>query len=254
MNRNLIQWNRAQYWDKPWNPIVGCVPVSPACAHCYANSIANRFGMGDFSTPHKTTRTNPPKTGVVFCGNMTDLFGEWVGIGEQMDFFSKLWHFNGPHSSPQPNNATYLFLTKRPRRMLEACRNYASIPHAFLGFTAENQDMFDERWNIWQSLKPGWVNGWLSAEPLLGPLSLHLRDNDDNGLIKWVVVGCESGPKRRPCKIEWVEEIVRECQVHNIPVFVKQLDIGGECVRDIEKFPQHLRIRQVPWAKEGGAV
>ena len=31
MKNNLIQWPRAQYWDKPWNPIVGCRPCSPAC-------------------------------------------------------------------------------------------------------------------------------------------------------------------------------------------------------------------------------
>lgn len=35
-----------------------------------------------------------------------------------------------------------------------------------------------------------------------------------------------------------------------IPVFVKQLDIGGVCVREIEKFPENLRIRQVPWETE----
>ena len=67
----------------------------------------------------------------------------------------------------------------------------------------------------------------------------------------WVVVGCESGPNRRPCKIEWVESIVEQCLAANVPVFVKQLDIGGKCVTDIGKFPGHLRIRQVPWAKEG---
>jgi protein gp37 len=56
---------------------------------------------------------------------------------------------------------------------------------------------------------------------------------------------------RRPCKIEWVESIVEQCRATDVPVFVKQLDIGGKCVTDINKFPEHLRIRQVPWAKEG---
>ena len=36
-------------------------------------------------------------------------------------------------------------------------------------------------------------------------------------------------------------------------VFVKQLDLGGKCETDINRFPAHLRIRQVPWAVEGGA-
>lgn len=248
MNRDLIQWNRAQYWDKPWNPIVGCVPVSPACAHCYANTIANRFGMGDFSKPHATSRTNPQKTGVVFCGNMTDLFGEWVSQEESVRFIGKCI----PHLNP------HLWLTKRVERMERAVgdeyfyvgedlREY--LGNHFFGFTAENQEMFDDRWHDWRVFRPGWENGWLSAEPLLGPISINLHMTEDRDLFKWVVVGCESGPKRRPCKMEWVEEIVHDCKVRNIPVFVKQLDIDGECVRDIEKFPPHLRIRQVPWKK-----
>ena len=67
----------------------------------------------------------------------------------------------------------------------------------------------------------------------------------------WLVVGCESGPNRRPCKIEWVESIVEQCRSASVPVFVKQLDIGGKCVTDISKFPAHLQIRQVPWATKG---
>lgn len=65
--------------------------------------------------------------------------------------------------------------------------------------------------------------------------------------FKWIVVGCESGPNCRPCKIEWVESVVSQAMARDIPVFVKQLDIGGVCETDITKFPAHLQIRQVPW-------
>ena len=67
------------------------------------------------------------------------------------------------------------------------------------------------------------------------------------GFCKWVVVGAESGHNRRPCKIEWVESIVEQCQKYRVSVFVKQLDINGELVKNISKFPTHLQIRQVPW-------
>jgi protein gp37 len=69
-------------------------------------------------------------------------------------------------------------------------------------------------------------------------------------LPKWLVVGCESGPNRRPCKLEWVEAIVKQCMAAKVPVFVKQLPINNRCETDINKFPAHLRIRQVPWANE----
>lgn len=29
------------------------------------------------------------------------------------------------------------------------------------------------------------------------------------------------------------------------------VDLNGKCERDINKFPAHLRIRQVPWATKG---
>ena len=242
---DLIEWPRAQYWDKCWNPIIGCNQCSPACDNCYAAALARRFKMSFI--PHRTTQRVPTK-GVVFCGNMTDLFGEWVGFGEQMGFLSELWHFDDtPHSSAKPNDATYLFLTKRPKRMLEACCNYAEIPHAFFGYTAENQEMYDSRDTDFCQNRTDKIKWWISCEPLLGPISFMFGGD---GTPSWVVVGCESGPNRRACKIEWVREIVQQCQSFNVPVFVKQLDIDGKCVTDINKFPKDLRIRQVPLEKK----
>jgi len=252
MNGELIQWPRAQYWDKPWNPWLGCRPISPACDNCYARcATEDRFGQS--FEPHRTQKVSPPNTGVVFCGNMTDLFGEWIPSIVSMAFFSRLWYFPGPHSSAQPNNATYLFCTKRVDRMCDALRNYTQIPHAYFGFTAENQEWYDKR-RLQAYDLPKWVKGWVSCEPLIGSINyLLLKDDAVRGRTKWVVVGCESGKNRRPCKIEWVESVVDQCRDANIPVFVKQLDIDGKCERDITKFPPHLRIRQVPWAKESEA-
>jgi len=64
--------------------------------------------------------------------------------------------------------------------------------------------------------------------------------------INWVIIGCESGANRRPCKLEWVESIVEQCKSADVAVWVKQLDIGGKVVKDIKKFPEHLRIREFP--------
>jgi protein gp37 len=63
-----------------------------------------------------------------------------------------------------------------------------------------------------------------------------------------VVLGCESGSNRRPCKVGWIESVVEQCRAAHVPVFVKQIDLCGKCVTDINQFPEHLRIRQVPWA------
>lgn len=74
---NLIQWPCAKYWNRAWNPIIGCKPCSPACENCYAAAlVVERFRQS--FTPHATGKSSPPRKGVVFCGNMTDLFGEWL--------------------------------------------------------------------------------------------------------------------------------------------------------------------------------
>lgn len=244
----LIQWPCAKYWDKAWNPIIGCKPCSPACENCYAAAMMRRFGAADFS-PRTTTRVNPPRSGVVFCGNMTDLFGEWEYSPSRfyVDIVSK------------KSNATYLWLTKRVSRMCDAvcemsiCADWrrALNSNHYFGFTAENQMWFDTRTEAAAEL-PNWANMWISAEPLLGPIDLEILYDESFDNLKWVVVGCESGPKRRPCKIEWVESIVEQCLDAGVRVFVKQICLpDGRFVNTLLDFPKHLRIRQVPWAMKG---
>ena len=37
-DRSAIEWT-----DATWNPVRGCTKVSPGCAHCYAETFAERF-------------------------------------------------------------------------------------------------------------------------------------------------------------------------------------------------------------------
>ena len=239
----LVEWPRAQYWDKCWNPWIGCWPCSPACDNCYAATLARRFKMS--FKPHET-KQKPPRSGVVFCGNMTDIFGEWMGVMDAAEIVKR--------TLGNSHKAKYIWLTKRPKQMVAALHDgiltyfayFAEdfdLSNQYFGFTAENQEWYDRRLADFSAM-PKWANSWLSAEPLLGPL-----DISGHPPFEWVVVGCESGPWRRPCKVEWVEGIVAQAQARGIPVFVKQLDIGGKCVTDITKFPKHLQIRQVPWTE-----
>ena len=238
-----IQWPRAKYWTRQYNPVIGCKPCSPACENCYAAAWAKRFGQS--FEPHGT-KQKPPRKGVVFCGNMTDLFGEWRSSPEMVVTV---------RTPCRMQEAQYLWLTKRVVNMMQTLGHISDshqhpeywYSNHYFGFTAENQECYDKRAISCRDL-PKWANLWISAEPLLGPLAIGSLLNN----LRWVVVGCESGPKRRPCKIEWVESIVEQCKAAKIPVFVKQIDINGACETDINKFPAHLRIRQVPWASKGG--
>lgn len=245
---NLIQWTKgAKYWDSAFNPVVGCVPVSDGCKNCYASEICKRFDMngdGGF-TPTIKPNAKPAKTGVVFVGNMTDIFGEW-----NSDFW--VIHWDALAMSPVAN----LFLTKRADRLAVLANRLQGQNRktTFYGITAENQARLEERLGALFLFK----RRWLSLEPLLGLINFReamaiVNDigDDFTKTVDWVVVGAESGLNRRPCKIEWVESVVGQCLHYEIPVFVKQLDINGELVKDIRKFPTHLQIRQVPW---GGGI
>jgi len=37
-DRSQIKWT-----DATWNPVRGCTKISPGCAHCYAETFAERF-------------------------------------------------------------------------------------------------------------------------------------------------------------------------------------------------------------------
>ena len=252
MNTPLIQWPSAKYWDKPWNPIIGCHPASPACEHCYARElVTGRFNTTSICNPRfeptETKSANPPRRGVVFCGNMTDLFGEWV---HRPCFLSPVEYVEKTLGAV--GKAVYLWLTKRPAKMTKMLDYFVAGEHMsnqFFGFTGENQEVYEVRFRTWRTYFPTYkAQGWLSAEPLLGPLDLGLGYIAPESMpFKWVVVGCESGRGRRSCKLEWVESVVEQCRAAGVPVFVKQLDLGGRCENDINKFPAHLRIRQIPW-------
>ena len=246
MENDLIQWPSAKYWTKCWNPVIGCRPISPACDNCYARAWAARFGHG--FEPHEAHRLRPPRDGVVFCGNMTDLFGEWLWPSREIRTGRSPVDFLRCANDGRAKHCTYLWLTKRVEAMCDAIDRHAMPRNHYFGFTAENQEWYFKRFRYLREHGPAWCNYWISAEPLLGEIDLELYKQDVQ-FIKWVVVGCESGSRRRHCETWWIESIVEQCGHYHIPVFVKQLDIGGKCVTDINQFPEHLRVRQVPWRR-----
>lgn len=130
--------------------------------------------------------------------------------------------------------------------------------NVWLGVTVEDQKRADER--IPQLLAiPAYVR-FLSVEPLLGEVDIakHIRPGGPG--IHWVIVGGESmqGGRCRPAWVEWIESVVVQCQQLKIQVFVKQMgdrvytDDGKQLLRltkkgkDMDAWPEHLRLRQFP--------
>ena len=134
--------------------------------------------------------------------------------------------------------------------------------NVWLGVSVERQKYLDRI--KWLMLTPSTVR-FVSFEPLLGPINVskyihphnescgktvsctgYMHPNHCHCRVNWVIVGCETGPGARECKVEWVEDIVRQCRGAGVPVFVKKLGRGKE-------LPEHLKIREFPIRIKGYA-
>lgn len=62
----------------------------------------------------------------------------------------------------------------------------------------------------------------------------------------WLIYGCESGPNRRLCELDWIRKMIKPAQKVGIPVFVKQVPINGKVSHDPAEWPEGLRIREMP--------
>ena len=121
---------------------------------------------------------------------------------------------------------------------------YRATPPAniWLGVSVEDQLRAAERIPLLLKL-PAYVR-WLSVEPLLEwvDLGFHLtrQFSQPNPGLHWVVVGGESGPGRRDCRVGAIGDVALQCIQACVPVFVKQ-----DCAA---KSGQQGRIHEDFWA------
>lgn len=240
--RNLVPQERIDkgiYWGRAWSLINGCTKVSEGCLNCWSLRDSNRFNptIDNWSgnIVLRKDNLNIPskiKKPTVFA-IWNDLFHEAVPF----DFIDNIWW---------QQRHIYLILTKRPQRMYEYFTHKSGhldlINNIWLGTTAENQKMADDR--IKHLLSIPVQNRFISFEPLLENVifdSLLFKNK-----IRWVILGAESGANKRECKIEWIEKIVNDCKLANVKVFVKQIHVNGKLVKDMNIFPENIRLREFP--------
>jgi len=150
----------------------------------------------------------------------------------------------------------FLLLTKRPELwwqrvtesrkapMAESTYNWSEMwlngqspANVWIGVTCGTQAMADERIPELLSI-PAKIR-WLSVEPILEPIQFTSEHDIGCGLgvgrqcllhgIDWVVVGGESGAKRReakgggwPCTVGAIQNVAIQCKAAGVPVWVKQ--------------------------------
>lgn len=285
---------------------VHCEKISPGCAHCYSERF-NLRGLPNQGTRLPFARASRKavehflderilaeplrwrKPRKVFVCSQTDLFGEWV-TDEQIDRVFAVMALAPQH--------TFQVLTKRAERMREHCSSpwmqrrvdeekcelmgamsdqgrmvdayvgeedscyfeHGYLPNVWLGVSVEDQAHLPRLYDL---KRTDAAVRWVSFEPLLEGLG----DVDLSG-VDWAVYGGESGPRARPCDLEWIRRGIECCRKSLTAPFVKQLgarvvnssdelgpwpvlpaesmQIGGSKGGDINEFPMDLKVREFP--------
>jgi protein gp37 len=246
-DRSKIEWT-----DATWNPLrardatgkIGwhCEKVGEACRFCYAEGFNKRLGTGlEYKPGHRdaleifldekmlTAPLRWKKPRMIFVCSMTDLFADFV-TDEMIDRVFAVMALAPQH--------TFQVLTKRPARMRAygeqmtrqewwKARLYGDarpsvypgwpLPNVWLGVSAEDQERADER--IPDLLATPATVRFVSLEPLLAPIALHVRWLLN---LDWIIAGGESGAHARPMHPDWPRSIRDQCQAAGVPFFFKQ--------------------------------
>ena len=251
---SAIEWT-----DHTFNPWLGCTKISPACDHCYAETLMTRFGkpelwQGERKRTAPSTWLAPLKwqRGAaaffakhgrrqrVFCASLADVFDNQVPVEWRMDLFKLIADTPG---------LDWLLLTKRVGNVMPMCSGDSLMfdvlrDRVWLGATIANQAEADR--DIPKLLAVPAAVRFLSMEPLLGPVDLRLwlgstpllpgvstyiaadgleRQDIGGGCVDgldWIIAGGESGPGARPSHPDWFRSIRDQCAAADVPVLFKQ--------------------------------
>ena len=155
-----IEWT-----DHTFNPWTGCTNISPGCDNCYAEAWSKRSGHVKWgNSPRKRTTEQYWKAPAiwnarsdlfeaahgrrqrVFCASLADVFDNQASPAWRRDLFELI------RATPRLD---WQLLTKRPqniRKMLPQDWGDEGYPNVWLGFTAEDQERFDQRSRILQQV------------------------------------------------------------------------------------------------------
>jgi protein gp37 len=222
MAESSIEWT-----DATWNPVAGCTVLTAGCTNCYAMRMAAR--LASMGTPKYQGLTRKSgeryvwtgavslddaaidaprawrKSKLIFVNSMSDLFQEAVPA----EFIYRVW----ATMAATPHH-TYQILTKRPERMAALSAALPLLKNVWLGTSVENADVLGRLDDLRATRS---VVRFVSFEPLIG--SVADADLTD---IHWAIVGGESGPRARPIREDWIDEIYERCDDAGTAFFFKQ--------------------------------
>lgn len=222
---------KIQWADDSFNPWIGCQKVSPGCTNCYA--AENRFvtiqrgqgrelwGNEKRSERHVTSDANWRKP---LTWNRK---AEAEGVRRRV-FPSLCDPFEDRPDLVEPRARLFeltqrtpwidwMLLTKRIENAARMCPWSHYPRNVWIGYSAEDQARWDERTR--HAIRVPAYLIFASCEPLIGPIDCGERLEG----VDLLIAGGESGPDARPCNVDWIRSLVRQCRDVGTAPFVKQL-------------------------------
>lgn len=237
-----MESTKIQKTDKVWNPVTGCSKVSNGCLNCYAerfsNTLKNIKGTrkehfkGFRPTVHPDDLTFPyhwKKPYAISVCSTGDLFHESIPF----EFIARVLKV-----IVDCNRHDFRLLTNRPERMREFFIDYLpvkqniksdTIDNLWLGVSVEDQMTAKQR--IPELLRIPCQKRFVSCEPLLGEISLHIFDIKSQmnsqkrigEMIHLVIAGYETGPGARPTPLYHMVDLAMDCDFLKIPIIIKNI-------------------------------
>lgn len=275
--------------DGTWNPWQGCVEYHEGCANCYARELAERFGSSKWGAKGprvlSASRTwdlplrcqrEAEKSGrpfLLFTASMADVFEDYKGVfvthgGEVLEDDMDAIRRRMFQVVDMCSGVVFQFLTKRHDRWRKCWPRVnqkldvpRKIANAWVGVSASTQVSYDAIGEGLREAGDFCGGGFLSLEPLVGPIDLlsiewwcprcksHVPEDRRTAVgachrcaepvqtrapvrdVGWVIVGGESGRDARPYNLRWARQIIQQCREIGVPCFHKQLGsrpiVGG---------------------------
>lgn len=194
-----IQKTKIDWCDLVWNVITGCLNT---CSYCYARKINHRFKRSFKPIYHQHKLDEPykvKKPQKIFVNSMGEVFAKWVCFNTINDVLNVIK--KNPHH-------IFIIFTKYPEELLR----WVNLPkNLWVGVSVDRQDRVKGIQDLVNSDVKVKI---VCFEPLLERVDVNLSG------IDWVIIGGQTNPNKPP-KREWVDEIVKEAEEHNIAIWIK---------------------------------
>lgn len=234
MHKKVISRTKIDWCTHVWNPVWGC---DNSCPYCYARELANRFGkqvaLNEYNygiqeyevaeNPERLTELKlklsnfqptlllanfdkrfPAESSIIFVNSMSDI-GFWWDFAIQ-SVFIKI------ENSPEH---IFVFLTKKYDAYSKIANKRKIPENVVCGFTATNNNQYDEAFTEAKRLKEKGQHTMISIEPIH-----EYIENDCYDAFDWVIVGAETGNRKGKIipEEEWILMIEYNC---GSPLFEK---------------------------------